>query len=121
MKYQVEITGWGQSAMDFLSPDVNLMILFDDTAPAELLDIALVHKVGQVNEEPVVGDTLRICDKEYTITAVGSEAFNTLKEMGHCTLSFSGKSQAQRPGIIELEGPEMRPEDFFVGGMIEIE
>ena len=36
---------------------------------------------------------MTICGKEFTISAVGSEAPHTLKELGHCTLSFKGGTE----------------------------
>ncbi|WP_264471148.1 PTS glucitol/sorbitol transporter subunit IIA, partial [Thomasclavelia ramosa] len=52
---------------------------------------------------------------------VGWEALNTLKELGHCTLSFKGLDTVERPGIIELVGEPIKAEQLLVGGTIEIE
>ena len=59
-----------------------------------LADISVLHTVAMLQEEPCVGDTVQICDVSYTITAIGFEALHTLKELGHCCLSFSGSTPA---------------------------
>ena len=105
MKYDTRISGWGECALEFLNEDCNFLIIFNETAPQELADISVLHTVAMLQEEPCVGDTVQICDVSYTITAIGFEALHTLKELGHCCLSFSGSTQALRPGNIELKGP----------------
>ncbi|MBB5183036.1 PTS glucitol/sorbitol transporter subunit IIA [Catenisphaera adipataccumulans] len=121
MKYQAEITGWGDFAMDFLNPTANFIIIFNEDAPPELAEISFLHTKCELKEEPKKGDKFRICGKEYTISDVGWEAINTLRELGHCTVSFKGLDEVERPGIIELIGEPMKPEEFYVGGKIEIE
>ena len=91
MKYDTRISGWGECALEFLNEDCNFLIIFNETAPQELADISVLHTVAMLQEEPCVGDTVQICDVSYTITAIGFEALHTLKEFGHCCLSFSGK------------------------------
>ena len=94
MKYDTRISGWGECALEFLNEDCNFLIIFNETAPQELADISVLHTVAKLQEEPCVGDTVQICDVSYTITAIGFEALHTLKELGHCCLSFSGSTQA---------------------------
>ena len=121
MKYCATITGWGEDALGFLADeDCNFMILFDEDAPAELAEIAVLHTKAELAADPAVGDTMMICDKVYDITAVGDEALHTLRQLGHCTLSFKGGSEPERPGCIMLEGEPLRPEDVVKGGTIEI-
>ena len=121
MKYCVTITGWGEDALGFLADeDCNFMILFNEDAPAELAETAVLHTKAELAADPAVGDTMMICDKVYDITAVGDEALHTLRQLGHCTLSFKGGSEPERPGCIMLEGESLRPEDVVKGGTIEI-
>lgn len=121
MKFEVKITGWGADALEFLNPDCNFIIIFNEDAPPELADISVLHTKFDMKEEPKAGDTMMICDKKYKITAVGWEAINTLRDLGHCTVSFRGMSEVERPGMIELDGPEFTADDLKVGGMITIE
>lgn len=120
MKFQVKITGWGADALEFLNPVCNFIIIFNEDAPPELADISVLHTKFELKEEPKAGDTFRICGKEYKVTAVGWEAINTLRDLGHCTVSFRGLQEVERPGMIELSGPEFTAEDLKVGGEIEI-
>lgn len=120
MKYHAAITGWGEDALEFLNEETNFLIIFNDNAPEELQEIAVLHEQAELIADPTVGDTLMICDKVYDITAVGEEAVHTLRELGHCTLSFQGGNVPERPGCIMLEGDPFTKEDIKKGGMIEI-
>lgn len=121
MKYHSEITGWGEEALFFLSEkEMNFIIIFNEGAPAELAEISVLHKPAPILVDLAVGDTVIICGKVFTITAIGDEARQTLNELGHCTLSFKGGAEPERPGCIMLEGEDLVAEDFTVGGTIEI-
>lgn len=122
MKFYCEITSWGSEAMFFLDdPEANFIIIFNNNAPPELAEFSVLHTTANYNEDPAVGDTMIICDKVFTITAVGEEALHTLKELGHCTLSFKGGTSAERPGCIMLQGDDpLKKEDIVMGGTIEI-
>ena len=105
MKFQVKVVGHGAEALSFLGdPDNSFFILFNETAPAELAEISVLHTVSEVYEDPAVGDFMKINGKEFVITAVGVEAPYTLRELGHCTVNFSGGEEAALPGCIMLEG-----------------
>lgn len=122
MKYDVKITGLGSMAMEFLSPDMEMqfVILFNDDAPPELADMAILHTAGVLAEDPAPGDTLKLGGKTYKITAVGDEAIHTLREMGHCTLAFSSSSEPYRPGCINLDGEIVTMDDVANGNEIQI-
>ena len=120
MKYDTRISGWGECALEFLHEDCSFLIIFNDSAPQELADISILHTAGELLADPCVGDTLCLCDQVYTITAIGEEALHTLKELGHCCLSFSGAKNALRPGNIELAGPTLREELLYAGGRLQI-
>ena len=121
MKFQVKITGWGNDALEFLNPVCNFIIMFNEDAPPELADISILHTKCELKEDPAPGDTMTICGKKYKVTAVGWEDINTLRDLGHCTVAFNGKTEVDRPGMMELEGPEFTAEDLKVGGEITIE
>ena len=59
-----------------------------------------------------------------TFYQAGRESINTLhtlKELGHCTLSFKGGDAAERPGCIMLQGDEpLTKDDIKAGTTIEI-
>ena len=122
MKYYCEITSWGEESLLFLDdPNVNFLILFHNNAPAELAEFSVLHTPANYNEDPAVGDTMIVCDKVFTITAIGDEALHTLKELGHCTLSFNGGATAERPGCIMLQGDvPLTKDDVKMGATIEV-
>lgn len=124
MKFSVTITGWGEDALMFLSgaEDGNsFIVIFNENAPPELKEIAILHTKCELTEDPAVGDTVRICGKSYRITAIGDEALHTLRTLGHCTLSFKGGTEPESPGYMMLEGSEALCEaDVVVGAAIEI-
>lgn len=122
MKYNVTITGIGPEALEFLSPelDLNFVIIFNEDAPAELAELAILHTDGKLEEAPVAGDTLKLGKKTYKITAVGDEAIHTISTLGHCTLCFSGDTTPYRPGCIMLDGKPVTKEDLPVGETIQI-
>ena len=122
MKYDVKITGLGDMALEFLNPDMEMqfVILFNDNAPPELAEMAILHTEGTLSADPAPGDTLRVGDKTYKITAVGDEAIHTLREMGHCTLAFSSDTSPYRPGCINLDGEIITKEDVADGTVLQI-
>lgn len=121
MKFHATIMGWGEDALGFLDmEEMNCIILFNDNAPDELAEISVLHTKSDIYSEPAPGDTLLLCGKVFDITAVGEEAKHTLRDLGHCTLSFKGGSEPERPGCIMLEGEAPKPEEIIRGGVIEI-
>ena len=122
MKYDVTVTGLGPMAMEFLSPEMEMqfVILFNDDAPAELGELAILHTQGVLMAPPVPGDTMVIGSKTYKITAVGDEAVHTLETLGHCTLAFSGDAEPYRPGCLMLDGEVITADDVVNGASIQI-
>ena len=122
MKFYCEITSWGEEALHFLDdPSANFIVIFDNNAPAELAEFSVLHTTANYKEDPAVGDTMIICDKAFDITAVGDEALHTLRQIGHCTLSFKGGTAPERPGCIMLTGDTpLTAADFKMGATIEV-
>ena len=122
MKYDVTITGLGPMALEFLNPEMEMqfVILFNDNAPAELGELAILHTPGELTADPAPGDTLKIGEKTYKITAVGDEALHTLRELGHCTLAFKGDDEPYRPGCLMLDGEVITADDVVNGTAIQI-
>lgn len=122
MKYDVTVTGLGDMALAFLDPamEMRFVILFNNDAPAELAELAILHTKGEMTEAPAPGDTMKIGEKTYKITAVGDEAIHTLKELGHCTLAFTADTEPYRPGCINLDGEIITEADLADGTVIQI-
>ncbi|MBQ6440940.1 MAG: PTS glucitol/sorbitol transporter subunit IIA [Mogibacterium sp.] len=122
MKYDVTVTGLGDMALAFLDPamEMRFVILFNEDAPAELAELAILHTKAEMTEAPAPGDTMKIGEKTYKITAVGDEAIHTLKELGHCTLAFTADTEPYRPGCINLDGEIITEADLANGTAIQI-
>lgn len=122
MKYHAVITGLGEDALTFLEdPESNSIIIFNDDAPPELADLSVLHTKEELKGIPAQGDTVIIGEKVFEITAIGAEAKNTLRNLGHCTFVFRGAETAERPGCIMLKGDEnLLASDIQVGNVIEI-
>ena len=122
MKYNVTVTGLGDMALAFLDPamEMRFVILFNDDAPAELAELSILHTKAELTEAPAPGDTMKIGEKTYKITAVGDEAIHTLKELGHCTLAFTADTEPYRPGCINLDGEIITEADVANGAVIQI-
>ena len=122
MKYSSTITGFGPDAFEFLKPEqeLNFIIIFNEDAPQELSDLAVLHSKEELLASPEKGDILLIGENVYTITAVGDEVPSTLAGLGHCTLAFGGGDEAFRPGCIMLDGPMLSRDTVKIGERIEI-
>ena len=122
MKYDVTVTGLGDMALAFLDPamEMRFVILFNNDAPAELAELAILHTKAELTEAPAPGDTMKIGEKTYKVTAVGDEAIHTLKELGHCTLAFTADTEPYRPGCINLDGEIITEADVANGAVIQI-
>lgn len=122
MKFYCEITSIGEESLLFLDdPNANFIIIFNNNAPEELAEFSVLHTPANYNADPAVGDTLIIGDKAFTITAIGDEALHTLRELGHCTLSFKGGDTPERPGCIMLQGDApLVKDDIKMGVTVEI-
>ncbi len=122
MKYDVTVTGLGSMALEFLDPSMEMrfVILFNEDAPAELADLAILHTQGEMTEAPAPGDTMKIGEKTYKVTAVGDEAIHTLATLGHCTLAFTSDTTPYRPGCINLDGEVITAADVANGAVIQI-
>lgn len=121
MKYKAKIIDIGPDALDFREGEcLDFIVIFNNTAPSELREIAVIQDRASLVCDPEVGDNVQIGENQFTISAVGYEAVNTLRSLGHCTLSFKGKTEVERPGIIELQGNSIYPGDIKIGEEIKI-
>lgn len=114
MHYSTTITQIGEMVAEFIRQEI--ILVFDDNAPPELLELALGHTAAPFEIDVEAGDSVVLGDKEYVVTAVGSEVNETLRKMGHCTMYFDSAERAELPGHLVLSGngmPEVRIGDKF--------
>ncbi len=119
MKFTTKVTGIGEMVEELIN-EGNLVIVFNDNAPPELMDVAVRHTPAELPQPVKAGDIVRFGENEYKVTAVGDEANHTLKNLGHCTFKFSGNPEVELPGQIELDGKGIVP-DIKVDDIFEIE
>jgi len=100
VKYTAEIREVGSNVEAMLQD--GLLILFNESAPADLRPFCVVTASNEETGEVKVGDELTISDRTYTITAVGNVANENLYSLGHVTLCFDGAEEPQLPGHIHL-------------------
>lgn len=103
--YQSTVTEIGPDVELFL--DEKMMILFNDSAPKDLRDIAVIHNIAPLEGKIEVGDELAFDDQTYRITFVGDKVNETVEELGHCTIAFNGADHADLPGTLCVEAKEL--------------
>lgn len=102
-----------QSTVTALGPDVDMfmeekmLIIFNETVPKDLRDIAVIHKAAPLEGTIEAGDVLAFGDQTYTITFVGNKVNETVSDLGHCTIAFNGEDHADLPGTLCVESKEM--------------
>jgi len=116
LKYKSTVTFLGEMVSDFLAED--FVIIFNDNAPSAMAEISVLHTIEEMNGLIEIGDQIRIGENIFFATAVGSDANRTFSELGHCTLKFTGNTEVQLEGQVELKGngtPKIE-----IGDVIEI-
>lgn len=81
----------------------NMVVLFNEEAPQELRDIAVVHN-GNLSKGVVAGDVMQLNEVAFEVLFVGDKANETLRDLGHATFQFNGEVDSDLPGTICLEG-----------------
>ncbi|MCR6105693.1 PTS glucitol/sorbitol transporter subunit IIA [Salipaludibacillus agaradhaerens] len=105
-KYETHINKIGSSVTEFL--DDKMLVLFGESAPAELIDYCLSITVNEIDSEIKAGDMLQIGDAKYKITSVGEAVETNLTSLGHITLKFDGLVRPELPGTLYLEDTEIQ-------------
>ncbi|MDN7225871.1 PTS glucitol/sorbitol transporter subunit IIA [Planococcus sp. N064] len=100
-KYEAKITEIGEEVEIFA--EENMMVIFNDTVPEELRSFAVIHERADLHEHVEAGDVLEINGERYAILFVGSKVNETLQDIGHCTISFTGDVAADLPGTMCVE------------------
>lgn len=102
MDYRTKITEIGALVEELM--EQNILIVFNDNAPDQLKEIAVLHTIEEFSKDVTIGDVIIFGEKDYVVTAVGEEANHTLRTSGHCTFSFNGSDTVSLPGHIEVTG-----------------
>jgi sorbitol-specific phosphotransferase system component IIA len=125
-KFQAVVVSVKDMGREFLC-DYNKVILFNGRlCPPVLEDICTCHKLRKALKDPIChGDFITITQpgksskQEFVITKVGNVVFETLSELGHCTIAFSvdGEDIKIMPGELLANG---KPKEILVNDVITI-
>ena len=101
--YSTTVTAIGEEVPDLL--DGGVLILYADGAPPALAEVSVLHRVdGAVPlQPPPVGARISLGGLSMQVSAVGSSAWNKVRDLGHVVINFNGASKAERPGEICVE------------------
>ncbi|MBG9813662.1 hypothetical protein ABD68_19425 [Bacillus endophyticus] len=103
--YQSIVTEVGSQVELFLQE--KMIILFNDSAPDDLRDVSVVHKRCSLEEDIKIGDELVIDNQSFKVTFVGNKVNETMRDLGHSTITFDGSSKSEMPGMICVEEKEI--------------
>lgn len=112
--YQAKIEKIGDFARDALTDD--MMILFGDMAPEEAADYCFIHSHDQLKGAIKVGGVFQIGTHNFPISAVGEVVDQNLGQLGHITIRFDSRGEAEYPGCVHVIGNT--PTDIEVGATL---
>lgn len=101
VKYEVHMTSIGSLANQFLENN-NSFILMNEGLRPNLADMVVQHTNGELTEEIVVGDKLKVGNSEFKVLKVGEDANKNLRSEGHCTIVVN--ADGTMPGQIIVKG-----------------
>ncbi|WP_445400580.1 PTS glucitol/sorbitol transporter subunit IIA [Zobellella sp. An-6] len=100
--YSTKVTKVGDSAAEAL--EENMMILFNDNAPADVADYCFIHPDAELTGDITVQCEVLLGQKSYPVTAVGNLANQNLGQLGHITIRFDGAAEPEYPGTVHVRG-----------------
>lgn len=103
--FQARVTRLGDEVADFV--DGGVMIFFAEPVPDELAAVSVIHETLAQLTEPTIlsGDTLVIGDSSATINAVGGQAAENLRTLGHLVVYIDPDPDAALlPGAVHVQG-----------------
>ena len=103
--FQARVTRLGDEAADFVEGGV--MIFFAEPVPEELAAVSIIHEMLAELAEPTIlsGDTLVIGESSATINAVGAQAAENLRTLGHLVVYIDpDPAAALLPGAVHVQG-----------------
>ena len=109
-RYATTVTAVGEQVAGFV--DHGLLIWFAEGAPEELHFFSVLHRPTVTTGGVRPGDTVRIDDQVFRVTAVGEVANENMVNLGHMDLKANGDTEPPLPGDICLEKlplPSPRP------------
>ena len=105
-RYATTVTAVGDEVAEFVTH--GLLIWFAEGAPEELHFFSVLHRPTVTTGGVRPGDTVRIDDRAYRVTAVGEVANDNMVNLGHMDLKANGDTEAPLPGDNCLEQLPLR-------------
>ena len=100
-RYETTVTAVGEQVAEFI--DHGMLIWFAEGAPEELHFFSVLHRPTVTSGGVRPGDTVRIDDRAFRVTAVGDVANDNMVNLGHMDLKANGETEPPLPGDICLE------------------
>lgn len=101
--YQRTFTAIGGEAREGF--DAGFFILFaNNEATDDMATYCFLHEGTPLSGSFSVGDIFIFAGKRFPVTAIGSNAIDNLRDLGHATLYFDGAEEAKLPGTVHLLG-----------------
>ncbi len=111
--YQSQFTVVGHLAREGFED--GLFITFSEHEIVEdMVEYCFVHKHGELAQDFTVGDVFIFDNKRFSVTAVGNNAIDNFRALGHITVYFDGAAEAKLPGAVHLLG--QLPEETLDAG-----
>lgn len=101
VKYETTISAIGPLAAEFL--DAGIVVLFNETAPEELAEFAVLHGGAVLQSRVAVNDLISFDDVSFRVLAVGNVANDNLANLGHLVIKFNGNHVVEMPGDVCVE------------------
>lgn len=98
--FRTRMTKIGPEALELA--ESAMLILFADGAPPELAEVSVQHavEIEPAPQGPAIGAELRIGEVSARLTAIGENAWDKIRRIGHVVINFNGANLAPRPGEI---------------------
>ncbi len=114
--YRSEVTGIGDLVPSFVAEGI--LVFFGESAPEELHEFCIMHKVELQQGQLDVGDVIQIDEYQLEVLAIGSVANQNLMNLGHMNIKADGNLIADMPGDVCVAIGELPP--VAVGSKIQI-
>ncbi len=102
LRYSTVVTSIGPLLDEFLAE--RIIVLFNEDAPEELWEFAVIHRPDDTFEEVRPGDLVRFGSHDpIKVTAVGEVANKNIAALGHAVFKCNGNKEADLPGDVCLE------------------
>ncbi|MFT3888085.1 MAG: PTS glucitol/sorbitol transporter subunit IIA [Arachnia sp.] len=107
MGYSTRVIEVGPEAEAFL--EAQTAITFAGDAPEALRPFCYIIEKAELQGDLAVGQSVRIGEQQWAITALGDVAQTNLVNLGHVTLVFDGEAEPRMPGAIHIGGIDATP------------